>query len=137
MTPSYFDEFVLVAASGLMDVAWYRRTYPDVADSGIDPLEHFLRFGWREGRDPGLCFSVSYYLERYPDVREAGINPLVHYLGEGWREGRQPVPTFDPLEYLATRPEARGVAVCPLVHMVAMHTPDGAPLSLVPDEPTD
>lgn len=128
MTQSYLDEFVLIAASGLLDDTWYLRAHPDVAASGIDPLEHFVRHGWREGRDPGPCFSVRYYLDRYADVREADINPLIHYLHQGWREGRMPTPSFDPLQYLAARPEIRGLPVCPLVHLVATHDTDGRPL---------
>jgi O-antigen biosynthesis protein len=128
MTDTYLDEFVLIASSGLLDVAWYRQHYPDVAAAGLDPLEHFIRHGWREQRDPGPCFSVRYYLERYADVRAADLNPLVHYLHQGWREGRQPAPTFDPMQYLATRPELRGLLVCPLVHLVAVHHADGSPL---------
>jgi len=31
---------------------WYLRTYPDVAAAGIDPLQHYLSHGRREGRLP-------------------------------------------------------------------------------------
>lgn len=71
------------------DPAYYLQANPDVAKSGIDPLTHFLEFGWREGRDPSPRFSVRGYLDTNPDVAEAGINPLIHYLKAGRREGRQ------------------------------------------------
>ncbi|QPG06024.1 glycosyltransferase [Salinimonas marina] len=38
------------------DPIWYLATYPDVEKAGIDPLSHFEKFGWKEGRWP-------YYLE--------------------------------------------------------------------------
>ena len=126
MTDAYLEEFVTIAASGVLDVAWYRRVHPDVADAGMDPLEHFIRFGWHEGRDPSPTFSVRYYLDRYDDVRATGTNPLLHYLRDGWREGRQPAPGFDPHQYLARSPELQGLSVCPLVHLLATRPPEDA-----------
>ncbi len=37
---------------GLFDADWYARTYPDVALTGLDPTEHYVRFGARLGRPP-------------------------------------------------------------------------------------
>ena len=62
----------------------------DVADLGVDPLEHFLTNGWREGRDPRRDFSVNDYLELNPDVAAVGMNPFVHWLVAGRAEGRTP-----------------------------------------------
>ncbi len=36
----------------VVDAAWYLETYPDVAHSGMDPQEHFIRYGQAEGRSP-------------------------------------------------------------------------------------
>ena len=33
---------------------WYLNEYPDVSESGINPLIHFLRYGHKEGRFPAL-----------------------------------------------------------------------------------
>lgn len=65
------------------DVGFYRRTYPDVAAAGMDPLDHFMAHGWREGRDPSPEFSVAAYLEAFPAVAESGVNPFLHYLTHG------------------------------------------------------
>lgn len=73
-----------------MDPDWYRAMNPDVAASGADPADHFLRHGWREGRDPAPGFSVRDYLELYPDIADAGINPFLHWLKAGQAEGRLP-----------------------------------------------
>lgn len=72
------------------DANYYLTAYSDVAAAGIDPLDHFLTTGWREGRNPNLWFSVSHYLDFYPDVAAAGINPFLHYLMAGKGEGRLP-----------------------------------------------
>lgn len=36
----------------LVDPEWYLSTYPDVANSGMDPNEHYKNFGAKEGRLP-------------------------------------------------------------------------------------
>jgi hypothetical protein len=80
----------LIRTSGFFDPAWYLATYPDIAEAGLDPLQHFLEFGGREGRDPGPNFDSSWYLQIYADVSQSGYNPLVHYLRHGRDEGRNP-----------------------------------------------
>ncbi|MCW5770556.1 MAG: polysaccharide pyruvyl transferase family protein [Rhodospirillaceae bacterium] len=83
---------ILVGQSGLFDGAWYVAQNPDVASSGIEPLDHFMRYGWREGRKPSPQFEAGWYLRENPDVAAAGVNPLVHYLRHGQKEGRKPFP---------------------------------------------
>jgi len=78
----------LVEESGLFDAAWYLDTYTDVAAAGMDPLDHFLRFGAAEGRRPGPRFDPATYLRLNPDVARAGLDPLFHYLRHGRGEGR-------------------------------------------------
>ena len=78
----------LVAAE--FDEAFYGRLNPDVLQTDVEPLDHFMGAGWREGRDPNPSFSIRDYLETYPDIAQAGINPFVHYLETGRAEGRSP-----------------------------------------------
>jgi len=82
------EEHGIVATA--FDPAFYLALNPDVAQSGMAPLDHFLATGWREGRDPSAQFSVRDYLDSYPDVAQAGMNPFTHYLLAGRAEGRQP-----------------------------------------------
>jgi len=72
------------------DPDWYLGQYRDVAESGMDPVIHYLDHGASEGRDPGPGFSTSYYLEVNRDVADAGMNPLHHFLLHGLAEGRAP-----------------------------------------------
>ena len=76
----------LVAAH--FDAAFYRAQNPDVTAAGVDPLAHFMAYGWREGRDPTPDFSVEAYAELNPDV-DAEVNPFLHYVTTGKAEGRQ------------------------------------------------
>ena len=71
------------------DAEYYCLRYPDVAAAGVDPLAHYIEFGWRENRRPSEIFDGVAYLKAYDDVRAAGIDPLVHYLRFGRREGRR------------------------------------------------
>ncbi|HET6972101.1 MAG TPA: hypothetical protein VFH92_13320, partial [Phenylobacterium sp.] len=89
-TPAFSAEMAREAVAAEFDPAFYLATNPDVAASGMDPLDHFLATGWREARDPSAAFSVHDYLEGYPDVAQSGLNPFAHYLLAGRAEGRRP-----------------------------------------------
>ena len=83
------DAQARAAVTKAFDRVYYAAMNPDVAASGMDPLEHFLVTGWLEGRDPTARFSVRDYLDAYPDVAAARVNPFAHYLIAGRAEGRQ------------------------------------------------
>jgi hypothetical protein len=80
------DQLALVRSE--FDAAYYLAAYPDVANAGIDPLQHFFFTGWREGRNPNPTFDSRYYLSANEDVRDAGLNPFWHFLVSGRDEGR-------------------------------------------------
>ena len=86
--------------SGLFDTGFYLRHNPDVAQSGLDPVEHYLAAGAAGTRQPHPLFDANWYLAQNPDVAAAGLNPLLHYLEAGWREHRNPNPLFDVAFYL-------------------------------------
>lgn len=91
------DEQEKSAVAEYFDAAHYLAANPDVRDSGADPLDHFFRSGWREGRNPSADFDVGYYLRTYPDVVATGVNPLLHYVWAGKAEGRLPRRPMDEL----------------------------------------
>ena len=70
------------------DRAYYLDAYRDVQAEGLDPVLHYVRRGWHEGRKPAPWFDTAYYLTANPDVRAAGVNPFWHFLVVGRREGR-------------------------------------------------
>jgi hypothetical protein len=72
----------------LFDAAHYRAQNPDVTAAGVDPVAHFLAYGWREGRDPRPDFSLTDYRELNGDVVGEDDNPFVHYVLAGRAEGR-------------------------------------------------
>ncbi len=78
----------LIGLLPYFDSVLYLSRYPDVAETKIDPLLHYCKYGWLEGRDPTANFSTSYYLEVNPDVKKAGVNPFWHFVVAGKEEGR-------------------------------------------------
>lgn len=70
------------------DVEFYLARYPDVKDSGMNPVAHFELYGWRECRSPTNWFSTTSYLKAHSDVLAADINPFWHYVVAGRGEGR-------------------------------------------------
>lgn len=74
------EDVELVRASKWFDAEWYVTEYPDVANAGIDPAEHYLRHGAPERRDPGPMFNTDAYLRDHPELVDSGINPLLHFL---------------------------------------------------------
>jgi len=82
------EQISFIRESGFFDANWYLANYPDVAQAKIDPLEHFVKYGWLEDRSPSAEFDVAWYLSEYPDVAMANMNPLLHYIYYGEAEGR-------------------------------------------------
>ncbi|WLR94853.1 hypothetical protein [Shinella zoogloeoides] len=42
----------LLSQAGVVDAEWYLKHYDDVAKSGADPMEHYIKYGANEGRLP-------------------------------------------------------------------------------------
>lgn len=57
----------------LVDETWYREHYADVREAGLDPVEHFIRYGLDERRQPNPSFD--WYLDY------ASIRPILDVLG--------------------------------------------------------
>jgi hypothetical protein len=79
------------------DPQLYLAANPDVAEAGLDPAQHFLRFGRLEARPLRppppegahvLTFDAELYLQANPDIARLGIDPFEHYQRYGQYEGR-------------------------------------------------
>ena len=84
MTP-IADQIERIEKHGEFDKAWYVSSYPGVANSGLAPVEHYVRLGAREGKNPNPDFDTLTYVADHPEVGEAGVNPFLHYLEQGRR----------------------------------------------------
>nr|VFJ64989.1 MAG: Glycosyltransferase, GT2 family [Candidatus Kentron sp. DK] len=93
---SKFDhEIRVIEESGLFDRAWYLAEYPDVKETGMDPVRHYLWVGARLHRNPSSKFITAAYLSNNPDVAEQNLNPLVHFILHGRAEGRSPFDRYE------------------------------------------
>ncbi|MRV71401.1 DUF563 domain-containing protein [Duganella sp. FT92W] len=94
----------------------YLDKYPDVAEAGVNALDHFLELGMHEGRFPWsladeressvtnnnrtftfaelIGFDSTFYSAKYPDVPS---NQLHHFFRHGMAETRQPFNFHDNL----------------------------------------
>ena len=110
-------EYQIIRRSGLFFDAWYLERYPDVARLGIDPLLHYLRHGWAEGRNPSPTFRTAAYLRENPDVRASGVNPLLHYVLHGRKEMRRTgaEPPSAPVDKVPAKPLAPARPVFPAI----------------------
>jgi glycosyltransferase involved in cell wall biosynthesis len=80
------EEYDTIRAA--FDIAYYLMRYRDIARARkLDPIQHYIRAGAKEGRDPSPHFSTRHYLARYPDVAESGLNPFYHWLTIGREKG--------------------------------------------------
>lgn len=82
-------DYWIIKFLGQFDKAYYLKQYPDVRKADLDPIEHYVLYGWKEGRNPKPSFDTKTYLENNPDVAQAGINPFKHWIIWGRKEGRK------------------------------------------------
>lgn len=108
----------LLAASGLFDEAFYRRSYPEAAEDRFGPLHDYLRRGWRRGRRPNPFFDPTFYLARNPDVRASGQEPLGHFIRFGADELRAASANFDTRYYCSRNPDVAASGLNPLLHFL-------------------
>lgn len=72
-------EYSIINFSWLFDSDFYLKKYPDVANSGIDPLHHFITIGARELKKPNSWFDIHKYIVEHKHKMN-GQNPFVHFL---------------------------------------------------------
>lgn len=82
------EDYTLIKESGLLNMRWYKQEYRDVELLGMDPIEHYVKYGAYMERNPGKNFSTSFYLKEYlSNQKDRGVNPLLHYLKIGKEKG--------------------------------------------------
>jgi glycosyltransferase involved in cell wall biosynthesis len=103
------------------DPVWYVQQYPDVAESGMTPYDHYLKFGKDEGRYP--VFDNDWYLAQYPDVVASGMTAREHYDRHGKIEGY--FPCFDAVWYLKTYQDVAAAGWDARTHYILRGKPEG------------
>jgi GT2 family glycosyltransferase/capsular polysaccharide biosynthesis protein len=90
------DEAIrLVRKGGAFDEAYYLATNKDVAAAGVNPIEHWVDFGWREGRNPSALRNSGYRRDAAASFEVAPLT--ISRAGEHYIEVA-PVSRSAPLE---------------------------------------
>lgn len=79
----YQESYDKILHSGLFDKNYYLKTYPHIKKDGMDPLIHYLFYGYKENKFPSSSFNLKRYLQEYPEIESKKLNPLIHYIDNG------------------------------------------------------
>jgi len=90
-----------IKRSGLFDREYYLRNNLSVARSCMNPIKHYIRHGWREGRNPSPLFDTNRYLQQNSDVEKSRINPLYHYIKHSISKNLNLSSSFSTGDHLA------------------------------------
>jgi hypothetical protein len=90
----------------LIDQDFYFSRYPDVRDSGMSALRHYVLHGAAEGRKPNALFEPAYYKTLCEEARD-WEDPLLHFAEADPQTCANPHPLFDCAGWRAAHPESR------------------------------
>jgi hypothetical protein len=62
------------------DKNYYLAHYPEVKKQNIDPFEHYVKYGWKEGKNPNETFDTNFYTKIYLYKNNFHLNPLADYV---------------------------------------------------------
>ncbi|SFP67399.1 hypothetical protein SAMN02910344_02030 [Ruminobacter amylophilus] len=75
------SDYNLINNSGYFNSLYYRLHTPSLwFNKKEEVLNHFLKIGWLQGKNPSFLFNTKAYLENNPNIKNEHINPLVHFL---------------------------------------------------------
>ncbi|MDO5852241.1 MAG: glycosyltransferase [Methanobacteriaceae archaeon] len=78
-----------IKKDNLLDIGYYLRRNNKLRLDGMDPVTHYIIYGYKEGQNPNRIFDGQYYMDYYKDVQKSNLNPLVHYILYGINENRK------------------------------------------------
>ncbi len=85
--PQKKEDKLIASLTALIDESFYYDLYPDVKEAGISAFDHYMSYGYAEGRLPNIDFDVVFYQKQYPELKETNENPLLHYVTKGKEQG--------------------------------------------------
>ena len=88
----------------MFDSSFYMASNTDILGSGINPLVHFIRHGWDEGRSPHPLIDIGYLRGRGCEDFRAGALPLAALAERRVDPALCLHPLFDSPFYMAQLP---------------------------------
>ena len=129
----YAESKPIVDPHPLFNCQFYQGRYPDVVATNSHPLEHYLKYGASEQRQPHICFEPAWYGKTRKAKQRLDL--LSDYLQSPSSYRIDPNPFFDAGKYLDQLPRLVTRGINPLVHYLIVGEQDGfAPSNLF--EPT-
>jgi glycosyltransferase involved in cell wall biosynthesis len=107
------------------DQDWYLKEYPDVKKAGMDPLYHYLEFGFREGQ-----WKSQKSKNRALEIREKSPSQtgLFSRLWESLRQSRRKILAragFNSKWYLQEYPDVQAAGLDPFQHFFQLGLQEG------------
>ena len=70
----FLRNYLLLLKSDFFDSKYYLQENPDVAKAKVNPILHYLQFGWKEGRNPSPLFNTNDYISFRPDIVQTYVH---------------------------------------------------------------
>lgn len=84
---SFNERTQIIENSKYFDAEWYKEQYLNNGIlKGVNPVIHYLYYGWKNGCEPSSTFSTEDYLLNSSDTSFMDIPPLLHYEISGAKE---------------------------------------------------
>lgn len=103
----------------VFDPEWYATRYRDVFRFDADPVDHFLRSGIREGRDPSPYVDLSFYATQVSFAPESNVELVEHLLEVGLPTGLRTSPYVDLGWYASQNHDAPSDPLGAFQHLVS------------------
>lgn len=89
------EDYLLIQESTLFDSDYYLKVNKDLQNQAIffNPLLHFVRYGWEEGRNPNGVFNIRKKSRDYINTPWEGMNAFVASIKIA-KKLEEPKPTF-------------------------------------------
>ncbi len=118
-------EVIRTLTQEYFDSQFYLQKYPDIAAAGVDPLDHYMQYGWREMRTPNTSHTTEDFLRACNlSAKDVTFNPIYQWI----QSGKPPMSPnskvirtltqeyFDSQFYLRKYPDIAAAGVDPLDH---------------------
>jgi len=128
------NEYKTIKKSGLFDEKYYLETYEDVRKADIDPIKHYIKNGWKEGRNPSERFDTNDYVQQNNISLNSKYSPLFHQIKS--LSNKQKATTseyniikksnlFDEIYYLQTYPDVKNANIEAVKHFMEFGWKEG------------
>ena len=74
------EKFLNYFSHYYFDPNYYLEHYPEIKAQNINPFDHYVQYGWKEGKNPSAIFETTFYVRQYLYTNKYNLNPLADYI---------------------------------------------------------